>query len=92
MRSIAYPLAAGNTCILKGSELSPRIFYAMGKIFSEAGLPAGALNVIFHRPAAAAEITTALIANVTSIPPRRPMESRYPLLWKSSACHTKPIR
>jgi len=62
-RSIAYPLAAGNTVILKGSEFSPRVFWALASCFNNAGLPAGALNVLFHRPADAAEITTALIAH-----------------------------
>ncbi|KKK15725.1 hypothetical protein P175DRAFT_0429916 [Aspergillus ochraceoroseus IBT 24754] len=61
IRAIAYALAAGNTCILKGSEVSPRCFWAIGSIFKEAGLPDGCLNVIYHRPEDAAEITTALI-------------------------------
>jgi len=61
VRSILYALAAGNTCILKGSELSPRCFWAIGSVLTEAGLPAGALNVLFHRPEDAAQITTALI-------------------------------
>jgi len=61
MRSVAYPLAAGNTVVLKGSEFSPRVFLAIGQIFRDAGLPDGALNVIYHRPADAAAITTALI-------------------------------
>ncbi|KAF1828702.1 salicylaldehyde dehydrogenase [Decorospora gaudefroyi] len=61
MRSILYPLAAGNTCILKGSEFCPRTWWAIGSALSEAGLPAGALNVLFHRPEDAAQITTALI-------------------------------
>lgn len=61
MRSILYPLAAGNTCILKGSEFCPRTWWAIGSVLTEAGLPAGALNVIFHRPEDAAEVTTTLI-------------------------------
>ncbi|RMZ68551.1 salicylaldehyde dehydrogenase [Pyrenophora seminiperda CCB06] len=61
IRSILYPLAAGNTCILKGSEFCPRTWWAIGSVLSEAGLPAGALNVLFHRPEDAAQITTALI-------------------------------
>tara|TARA_R110002003_G_scaffold140_2_gene12768 strand:- start:18025 stop:19005 length:981 start_codon:yes stop_codon:yes gene_type:complete len=61
MRSILYPLAAGNTCILKGSEFCPRIWWAIGNVLTEAGLPAGALNVLFHRPEDAAQVTTALI-------------------------------
>ncbi|KAH7092570.1 aldehyde dehydrogenase domain-containing protein [Paraphoma chrysanthemicola] len=61
MRAILYPLAAGNTCILKGSEFCPRTWWAIGDVLTEAGLPAGALNVLFHRPEDAAQVTTALI-------------------------------
>lgn len=60
-RSVAYALAVGNTCILKGSETSPRCHLAIGSVFKEAGLPDGVLNIIFHRPQDAAEITAALI-------------------------------
>jgi acyl-CoA reductase-like NAD-dependent aldehyde dehydrogenase len=56
-------LAAGNTAILKGSELSPRCFWVLGDIFREAGLPAGCLNVIYHRSSDAAAVTNALIAH-----------------------------
>lgn len=61
VRAVLYALAAGNTCILKGSELSPRCFWAIGSVLTEAGLPAGVLNVLYHRPEDAAQITTALI-------------------------------
>lgn len=61
MRSVLYPLAAGNTCVFKGSEFCPRTWWAMGSVLTEAGLPAGALNVLVHRPQDAAQITTALI-------------------------------
>ncbi|KAI4704570.1 hypothetical protein J4E81_001638 [Alternaria sp. BMP 2799] len=61
MRSILYPLAAGNTAILKGSEFCPRTWWAIGSALTEAGLPAGALNVLVHRPEDAAQVTTALI-------------------------------
>jgi acyl-CoA reductase-like NAD-dependent aldehyde dehydrogenase len=61
VRSILYALAAGNTCILKGSELSPRCFWAIGSVLTDAGLPAGALNVLYHRPEDAAKITATLI-------------------------------
>lgn len=60
-RSVVYALAAGNTCVLKGSELSPRCFWAIGDVFKKAGLPDGCLNVIFHRPQDAVDVTTALI-------------------------------
>ena len=58
---MVYAIAVGNTCVLKGSETSPRCFWAVGSILKDAGLPDGVLNVIFHRPQDAAEITTALI-------------------------------
>ncbi|KAF2875854.1 aldehyde dehydrogenase domain-containing protein [Massariosphaeria phaeospora] len=61
VRAILFALATGNTCILKGSELSPRCFWAIGSVLSEAGVPAGAINVLYHRPEDAAQITTALI-------------------------------
>lgn len=54
-------MAAGNTVIMKGSELSPRCHWAVGSIFKEAGLPDGVLNVLTHRPQDAAEVTTTLI-------------------------------
>ncbi|KAK2024252.1 aldehyde dehydrogenase [Colletotrichum zoysiae] len=62
-RSVAFPIAAGNTAILKASELSPRTLVEMVSCFHEAGLPKGVLNVIVHAPANAAVITTALIAH-----------------------------
>ncbi|KAF2737657.1 aldehyde dehydrogenase [Polyplosphaeria fusca] len=61
VRAVLYALAAGNTCVLKGSELSPRCFWAIGSVLTEAGLPAGAINVLYHRPQDAAQVTTALI-------------------------------
>lgn len=63
VRAVAIPLAAGNTTILKGSELSPKCFWAIGDIFRQAGLPAGCLNILYHKPSDAAEITTTLIAH-----------------------------
>ncbi|KAF2848515.1 salicylaldehyde dehydrogenase [Plenodomus tracheiphilus IPT5] len=61
MRAILYPLAAGNTTILKGSEFCPRTWWAIGSVLTQAGLPAGALNVLVHRPEDAASVTKALI-------------------------------
>ncbi|KAJ5615988.1 hypothetical protein N7537_001102 [Penicillium hordei] len=63
IRAIALPLAAGNTVVFKGSELSPKCFWALGDIFRQAGLPAGCLNVIFHQPSDAPAVTNALIAH-----------------------------
>ncbi|KAJ7126268.1 Aldehyde/histidinol dehydrogenase [Mycena epipterygia] len=60
-RSIMFPLAAGNTCVLKGSELSPRCFYHIGRALTDAGLPAGALNILYTPREESAAITTQLI-------------------------------
>jgi acyl-CoA reductase-like NAD-dependent aldehyde dehydrogenase len=61
-RSIAAPLALGNTVVLKPSEWSPwsgGLLWA--EIFTEAGMPAGVLNVVTHAPGAAGPIGSALI-------------------------------
>jgi aminomuconate-semialdehyde/2-hydroxymuconate-6-semialdehyde dehydrogenase len=39
-------LAAGNTCVLKPSELAPLTSLALGEIAGEAGLPSGVLNIV----------------------------------------------
>jgi acyl-CoA reductase-like NAD-dependent aldehyde dehydrogenase len=56
-RSIAAPLALGNTVVLKPSEWSPIVGGTIwGEIFAEAGLPDGVLNVVTHAPGAAGPI------------------------------------
>ena len=63
-RSLAAPLALGNTVVLKPSELSPFVGGLLwGEIFAEAGLPAGALNVVTHAPGEAAPIGDELVEN-----------------------------
>ena len=63
-RSIAAPLALGNTVVLKPSELSPVVGGLLwGEIFSEAGMPAGVLNVVTHAPGEAAPIGDELVEN-----------------------------
>jgi acyl-CoA reductase-like NAD-dependent aldehyde dehydrogenase len=61
-RSIAAPLALGNSVVLKPSEWSPFTGGLLwGEIFEEAGLPAGVLNVVTHAPGGAAPIGDAII-------------------------------
>ncbi|KAG6007442.1 hypothetical protein E4U21_006031 [Claviceps maximensis] len=62
-RAVAFPIAAGNTVVLKASEISPRTLWAIVDIFREAGLPEGVLNMIVHEPSDAAAVTSSLIAN-----------------------------
>ena len=56
-RTIALPMAFGNTVVLKPSELAPiSAGLLLAEIFEEAGLPAGVLNVVTHAPGAAGAI------------------------------------
>jgi acyl-CoA reductase-like NAD-dependent aldehyde dehydrogenase len=61
VRSIAYPLAAGNTAILKAPEFSPLCSHAIVSCFHDAGLPEGVLNLIAHQPSDAAAVTKHLM-------------------------------
>jgi acyl-CoA reductase-like NAD-dependent aldehyde dehydrogenase len=63
-RSIAAPLALGNTVVLKPSELSPYVGGLLwGEIFGEAGLPEGVLNIVTHEPGEAGPIVDELTGN-----------------------------
>ncbi len=56
-RTVALPLAFGNTVVLKPSELAPiSAGLLLAEILEEAGFPAGVLNVVTHAPGEAAEI------------------------------------
>ncbi|KAJ4188461.1 hypothetical protein NW755_006623 [Fusarium falciforme] len=60
-RAVVAPVAAGNTAILKGSELSPRTHHFIAELFVAAGFPPGVVNFILHRPEDASEVVTTLI-------------------------------
>jgi len=51
-RAIAAALAAGCTVVVRPSELTPLSGMAIGELLTEAGLPAGAIDVINGDPAA----------------------------------------
>ncbi|KAJ3166128.1 hypothetical protein HDU88_003676 [Geranomyces variabilis] len=61
MRAIASALAAGNTTVLKSSDMSPRCFYVLAQAFHKAGLPDGCLNVISCRAEDAPLVVNAMI-------------------------------
>lgn len=63
VRSLATPLACGNTVVFKSSEICPRTHRLIAEAMLEAGLPKGVLNVISNAPADAAGIVEALIAH-----------------------------
>jgi acyl-CoA reductase-like NAD-dependent aldehyde dehydrogenase len=62
-RAIAMPIACGNTVVLKASEQCPGTHRLIATVLTEAGLPAGVINVITNAPDNAAEIVAALIAH-----------------------------
>jgi len=61
VRSIALPLACGNTVVMKASETCPRVHTLIGQVFREAGFGDGVVNVITNDPKDAAEIVGTLI-------------------------------
>src|SRR5260370_13588018 len=64
LRSIATPLAFGNTVVLKPSEESPitgGIVYA--EIFEEGGFPPGVVNVVTHAPGQAEPVVDEFMEN-----------------------------
>ncbi len=62
-RAVAMAIACGNTVVLKSSELCPATHRLIGDCFTEAGFPAGVLNVISNAPQDAASLVEALIAD-----------------------------
>jgi benzaldehyde dehydrogenase (NAD) len=62
-RAVAFPLAAGNTVVLKCSELSPATHMLLGEILLEAGFGNGIVNVITVAPEDAGEVTEAMVAH-----------------------------
>lgn len=62
-RSIAWPLACGNTVVFKASELCPRTHELIVQVFAEAGLPEGVVGIVHNEIDHAEEIVEALIAH-----------------------------
>lgn len=60
LRKAAAALGAGCTLILKGPEDSPSAVVALARIFHDAGLPPGCLNIVWGVPA---EVSSHLIAS-----------------------------
>lgn len=63
MRSLAYPLACGNTVVFRASEASPRTHQILVEVLHDAGLPTGVLNFLTHDPADADAVVEAMIAH-----------------------------
>ena len=63
VRSVAMPLACGNTVVFKSSENCPRTHALIVESFREAGLPKGVINLVSNAPEDAAKIVEALIGH-----------------------------
>jgi acyl-CoA reductase-like NAD-dependent aldehyde dehydrogenase len=63
VRSVAVPLACGNTVVLKASEVCPATHRLIGTVLKEAGMGDGVVNVITHDAKDAGVIAETLIAH-----------------------------
>ncbi|CUB04125.1 aldehyde dehydrogenase [Marinomonas fungiae] len=63
MRAVIFPLIFGNTVVFKASDMSPQTHLLIALLLKEAGLPAGALNVINNRPEHSEAVLRCLISN-----------------------------
>ncbi|KAH6605523.1 vanillin dehydrogenase [Trichoderma cornu-damae] len=63
MRAVATPIACGNTAILKASEKTPMAHHFIGRLFHDAGFPAGVLNVVQHSREDAVPVVDALVSD-----------------------------
>lgn len=52
VRKVSAALGAGCTVVLKGPEECPSAIVALARIFHDAGLPAGCLNIVWGEPSA----------------------------------------
>jgi len=63
VRAVAAPLAYGNTVVLKASEQCPRTHAAIVDALQDAGVPAGAINLVTNNPEDAADVVDELIVH-----------------------------
>lgn len=63
VRSLAMPLACGNTVVMKLSELCPRTHGLIVEAIASAGFPEGVLNAVSNAPEDASQIVDALISH-----------------------------
>jgi vanillin dehydrogenase len=62
-RAVATPLAYGNTVVFKASEQCPRTHAAVVRAIVDAGVPAGAVNLVIHTTEDAPDVVDELIAH-----------------------------
>ncbi|GAA5939693.1 uncharacterized protein JCM15063_005261 [Sporobolomyces koalae] len=62
-RACLQPIMAGNSAILKTSEISPRTHMIIAEVMAAAGLPDGVLSIVHVSPSDAADVVEAFIAH-----------------------------
>ncbi|AZG08097.1 aldehyde dehydrogenase [Pigmentiphaga sp. H8] len=91
-RSIAMPLACGNTVVFKVSELCPATHHLIARTLCDAGLPAGAVNVVANAPDDAPAVVEALIAHPAIRRVNFTGSTRVGrIIAQSAARHLKPV-
>ncbi|MPS25627.1 aldehyde dehydrogenase [Pigmentiphaga sp.] len=91
-RSIAMPLACGNTVVFKVSELCPATHHLIARTLRDAGLPAGAVNVVSNAPDDAPAVVEALIAHPAIRRVNFTGSTRVGrIVAQSAARHLKPV-
>jgi benzaldehyde dehydrogenase (NAD) len=63
VRAVVWPLVWGNTVVLKSSEQTPLTHAAIVQVLQDAGVPAGAVNLISNAPKDGPSVVEALIAH-----------------------------
>lgn len=63
VRAVAVPLACGNTTVLKASEFCPYTHALIAEVLTEAGLPAGTVNLVTNAPDDSHAVVEALVAH-----------------------------
>ena len=91
-RSIAMPLACGNTVVFKVSELCPATHHLIAQTLRDAGLPAGTVNVVSNAPDDAPAVVEALIAHPAIRRVNFTGSTRVGrIIAQSAARHLKPV-
>jgi acyl-CoA reductase-like NAD-dependent aldehyde dehydrogenase len=63
VRSLATPLACGNTVVFKASELCPGVHSLIGEVLAEAGFPGGVVSILHNAETSATEVVEALVSH-----------------------------
>ena len=88
-RKVAPAMIAGNTIVLKPHELTPLSSLEMARLFEEAGVPAGVVNIVTGSGASVGEaITTSPDINMITMTGSVPTGKR---IMSAAAAHVTPI-